>query len=113
MSVFTGDWTRRTVQFEADARTGELKSGTYTIGTSVETITIPATAIGFRIYPLLVDIRFAVDEDPQSAQADTLRTGGTAIKDMWEVRLLKADDEAHSLRLLAPEADVEVHVEVF
>lgn len=94
----------------ADARDGVLKSGEYTVSTSVVTIDIPAGTTGVKIVPFVNNIRFAIDEDPVAIGTNELTTGGFALAGVPEVRVIHPD--TLDLRLLAT-ADTTVWVEFY
>lgn len=77
------------IALTADARNGKLTSGTYTLGAGVTSISVPDTSIGFRLYPVTTDVRFAVGEDPAAEGSGALAVGGIAKADQWEQRLLE------------------------
>lgn len=109
-ATFSEEYATMMMGLMADARTGVLRSGTYAVSTSVISITLPDTAVGFRIRPL-IDIRYAVGEDPQTATADTLRTGGIAKAGEATTHLIEGG-ASRTLRLLATGA-TSVEVVVF
>ena len=109
--------------FPSDARQGALGSIEVTLSSTastVTTITLPDTAQGFRLYPRVNAVRFAVGENPAAVGASTNTTiaasafgvGGIAKKDMWEVRLLETG-ASRTLRLSSLVASTIVDVEVF
>jgi hypothetical protein len=99
----------------ADARSGKLTSGSYTVGATKTEINIPSWAIGFRLYPVTNDIRFAVGEDPVQAGSAAQAVGATAKADQFCTRLLEAGAQglAAGLRLLRVSADAVTLVEFF
>lgn len=99
----------------ADARQGKLTSGSYTVGSTKTEINIPSWAIGFRLYPVTNDIRFAIGEDPLQAGSATQAVGATAKGDAWETRLIEAGAQglAAGLRLLRVSSDAVTLVQFF
>jgi hypothetical protein len=109
--------------FPSDARNGALGSLEATLSITpgtVTTITLPDTAQGFRLYPRVNAIRFAIGENPAAVGASSSTTiaasafgvGGIAKKDQWEVRLLETG-ASRTLRLSSLVASTVVDVEVF
>jgi hypothetical protein len=105
--------TPQPMVLNADARTGSLSSGTWTLGSTsvVETVSIPDSARGFRLRPSS-DVKFAVGEDPVANGAESLTTGNTAYANETEVRLLDAG-ASRTLRLLTTVAAATVGVGFF
>jgi hypothetical protein len=99
---------------------GSLEATLSATPSTVTTITLPDTAQGFRLYPRINAIRFAINENPAAVGASTNTTiaasafgvGGIAKKDQWEVRLLETG-ASRTLRLSSLVASTIVDVEVF
>lgn len=70
-----------------DAKPGTLWHETITFSAGVHTITLPDSAVGFRLTPITNDAFYAVNEDPVASAGiantaitiSNLKAGGTAI----------------------------------
>ena len=86
-----------------------VKSGSYTVGTTVVSIDIPDYATAVKIYPQVNNVRIAFDEDPVAVGTDELTVGGFALAGQVEVRTIRKNNS--TLRLLGT-ADTTVLVEL-
>lgn len=95
---------------------------------NLTTITVPSTAKGFKLYPRINHVRFAVypsgtvrtlaavaTDSTGTVAASAFAIGGIAKNDQWEVRLLPPtrSGETRVLTLRSITASVIVDVEVF
>jgi hypothetical protein len=105
----------------ADARLGKLKSVTQTLTTAnaVYTVTLPTGVRGFRLYPTLGDIVFAVGENPAAIGAITgnvvaanFTTGVAVLQYETAVRVLP-EANADTLRLTSTTTNAVVRVDTF
>ena len=111
-------------QFESYVDTGAEQSIEITLsGTpgTVTTVTLPAAAKGFKLYPRTNHVRFSVDNTSLAAvatssaatiAASAFAVGGIAKGDMWETRLLPSAT-TRTLSLRSTTASVVVDLEVF
>lgn len=106
----------------ADARVSGLKQVTMTLTTAntVYTCTLPSAARGFRLYPTLGDIIFAVGEDPAAAGTVTGNavaanfSVGVTVRQYDTATRIRDDQQlSETLRLRSTTANAVVLVDTF
>ena len=114
-------------QMESYSDTGNEKSIEVTLsGTpgTLTTITVPAWAKGFKLYPRSNAVRFAVGKSTRTAAAvgassgaslteSDMGVGGICKADMWETRLLPSNTTGRVMTLRSTTASVVIDVEFF
>lgn len=98
------------VELNADAGTGALSGGIWTLGVAntAESVPIPDWARGVRLRPS-ADVRFAVNEAPVAAGVEALTVGNTAYANETATRTLQRGS-GRTLRLVSATVGATVDV---